>query len=105
MRTKKVISSSKDVNFKANKKTKEYLEDSSYGFNKEEAKFVKRLKRASRKYKGKFPLKWFDYWKVSHYAYKCPHKKEKNDRRIKKERSLNKKRIYTQEENKLLDIG
>jgi hypothetical protein len=40
-----------------------------------EANFVRRLKKRSRKYQGKFPFKCFNYGKIGHFAYKCPHKK------------------------------
>jgi hypothetical protein len=39
-----------------------------------EAKFVKRLKKGSGKYKGKLPFKCFNYGKIGHFANKCPHK-------------------------------
>jgi hypothetical protein len=38
-----------------------------------EAKFVKRLKKGSGKYKGKLPFKCFR--RIGHFANKCPHKK------------------------------
>jgi hypothetical protein len=40
-----------------------------------EAKFVRRLKKGSGKYQGKFPFKCFNYGKIGHFASKCPHKK------------------------------
>jgi hypothetical protein len=39
-----------------------------------EAKFVKRLKKGSNKYKGKLPFKCFNYGRIGHFANKCPHK-------------------------------
>jgi hypothetical protein len=41
-----------------------------------EAKFVRRLKKGSSKYQDKFPLKSFNCGNISHFASKCPHKKQ-----------------------------
>jgi len=40
-----------------------------------DAKFVRRLKKGSGKYKGKLPFKCFNCGKISHFASKCLHKK------------------------------
>jgi hypothetical protein len=37
---------------------------------------VRRLKKVSGRYQGKFPLKFFNCGKIGHFAYKCPHKKK-----------------------------
>jgi hypothetical protein len=39
-----------------------------------ESKFVRRLKKGSRKYKGKLPFKCFNYGKIGHFANNCAHK-------------------------------
>ena len=41
-----------------------------------EAKFVKRLKKGSGKYKGKFPFKCFNCGRIGHFANKFPHKRK-----------------------------
>lgn len=64
----------KNSSIKADKKPKEELDDSCCESNEEEAKFVRKLKRGSGKYKGKLPFKCFNCGKVCHYASKCPKK-------------------------------
>jgi hypothetical protein len=44
--------------------------------NEIEEKIVRRLKKGSGKYQGKFPFKCFNYGKIGHFASKCPHKKQ-----------------------------
>jgi hypothetical protein len=41
-----------------------------------EAKFVKRLKKGSGKYKGKLHFKCFNYGRICHFENKCPHKRK-----------------------------
>ena len=40
----------------------------------EEANFARNIKKVSRKYKGKFPFKCFNYGEVGHFVAKCPYK-------------------------------
>jgi hypothetical protein len=35
---------------------------------------VRRIKKGSNKYQGKFPFKFFNCGEIGHYASKCPHK-------------------------------
>jgi len=41
-----------------------------------EAKFVRRLKKGSRKYQGNIPFKCFNYGKIGHFSSNCPHQKK-----------------------------
>jgi hypothetical protein len=80
--------------------------------NEEVARFIKKIKKGTGKYKGNISIKCFNYGKVGHFASKCPypkqyesddeinfkdHKKDKSQ--YKKKFYNNKNTFYTQEDN------
>ena len=70
MRTWKKGSSKKEASFKSLSKNQfENLDD-------EEALFIMKLEKGSRKYKGKIPLKCFNYGSIGHFSPKCPYPKQ-----------------------------
>ena len=69
MRISKDKSITRESYFKEDKNIDSELDDI-------EAKFVRRLKKGSRKYQGKLPFKCFKCGKIGHFASKCPHKKK-----------------------------
>jgi hypothetical protein len=69
IRIGKAKPTSREASFKADKN-----EDSEP--DEIEEKIVRRLKKGSDKYQGKFPFKCFNCGKIGHVASKCTHKKK-----------------------------
>jgi len=66
MKINKDKSSTREASFNADKNTDSELDDI-------EEKFVRRLKKGSGKYQGKFPFKFLNCGKIGHFSSKCPH--------------------------------
>ena len=93
MRTRQNGSSRKEADFKASLKNE--LEKP----NDEEAFFINKLERGTRKYKGKLPLKCFNCGRIGHFATKWTYAKqyeneEKETSKFKKGKPGNKKKPY-----------
>jgi hypothetical protein len=86
-------------------------DNSDNELDEEEANFVMKLKRGSRKHKGKIPFICFNCGKVGHFAAKFPYNNKNNEedsilkryRKGKTEKkrkfSRQKKNLYTNEDN------
>ena len=66
---------------------------------------MRKLKRRSRKYKGKLPFKCFNCGKIGHFASKCPYVKrldsnEENEKKYKKRNTkfIKRKSLYSKED-------
>ena len=111
-------SSNKEESFKESKKTKSKEHKSSDSLDseldEEEVNFVRKLNRASGKYKGKIPFKCFNCAEVGHFFSKCPYTKNicsnrENDSSLKKYKKGNtqkkgkfngqKKNLYANEDS------
>jgi hypothetical protein len=99
MRTEKDNPVTKEATFKASKKTnkknkqKEKLDSSSNDISEDDeevANFVRRLKKGTRKYRGKILLICFNCDGIGHFSNKFPHKKKKRN----EEDDSKRKQIY-----------
>ena len=73
----------REVTFKSSKKTrnkghKEEQRCDDEWDEKEEANFVRKLKRGTKKYTGKLPFKCLNCARIEHYAKKCPFQSNKS---------------------------
>ena len=79
MRISKDKTTIREASFKANKHADSEMEEN-------EAKFVRRLKTGTRKYKWKLPFKCFNCGKGGHFASKCPSIKKKGQNFVDEEK-------------------
>ena len=93
MRTWLNESSRKEATLEASSKNQsENLDD-------EEALFIKKLEKGTRKYKGNLPLKCFKFGITAHFSLKCTYPKqddsdERETSKFKKGKTRNKKKSY-----------
>jgi hypothetical protein len=85
MRIAKDKPTSREASFKVDKN-----EDSES--DEIEEKIVKRLRKGSRKYKGKLPFKCFNCGRIGHFENKCPHKRK--DQRCDDEEKHNHRNLF-----------
>ena len=58
----------------------------------EEANFIKKLQKGSRKYIGKIPFKCFNCGKIGHFQSKCPYPKKDSEDEDDKSKQYKKKK-------------
>ena len=85
--------------FKATKKDKKKVEEEPRSYedleeDKEEANFVKKLKKCTGKYKGKFLLKCFGCGRIGNFASKCPYNKHSDGEEESNRKSKEYKKKY-----------
>lgn len=115
MRTWQENPSKREATFKVSKESmNDENESKENNSDEEEAKCIRKLKKGSGKYKGKLPLKCFNYGKIGHFASKCPYPKQEDSddeesynpkqynkgvTRYKKKSYKKNKNLYSKEDN------
>ena len=81
MRTEQDGPSKKEATFKSSeepKKSKALSKNQSENLDDDEALFIKKLERGTGKFKGKLPLKCFNYGRIGHFSQMCPYPKQED---------------------------
>lgn len=100
MRVGREKSEPKEALFKVFKKAKEqkdHQDNSSCESDHELAQFYRKLKCFSRKYKGKFPFKWFEYERVRRFLSQFPYKeitKKEDDHKFRNKSQKHQNKFY-----------
>ena len=76
----------------------------SKNLDDEESLFIKKLEKGTGKYKGKLPLKCFNYGRIGHFSSKCAYPKqddsdERETSKFKRGKPRNKKKPYEKRKN------
>ena len=98
-----------EATFKVIKKTKNKKKKPQTNHNEEsdeeEANFIKKIQKGSRKYKGKMPFKCFNCGIIGHFQAKCPYPKEESEdehdknKQYKKKGKFHYKKKYKRKQN------
>ena len=86
-------------------KKKNQNKKSQTNHDEEEANFVKKLQKGSRKQKGKLPFKFFNCGRIGHFQAKCPYPEEESEheddknKQHKKEGKFHHKKNYKGKKN------
>ena len=98
MRIGKDKSTTREASFKADKNTNSEMDVAK-------AKFVRRMKKGSGKYKGKMPFKCFKCGKIGPFASKCPHKHKRQTSDDDEKYTFNRYSKEAKHKNKILCVN